>query len=135
MKTFIAELPRTFIGAEAVNQEEFKTIMKDELEKLVEGKDVTIEDISNIAIPNEDEARKSKSKSLLVKTINLISASKNISKATGGIAFLGPNGADVLFNKDICKTLSLVDLDSMSDAGFFSLGKHLTSLSLIREDK
>jgi hypothetical protein len=132
MKTYIADIPRSIIQADALDTDEFKTYALSEVGKLLDSPAVAIQDITGKTMPSSAEARVSKSKDLDVKLVNMRDIGVNITKATGAVTFLGVGDTDVVFNVDACKTLSLSDESAMiGKSGFLSFSKYLSNLSLV----
>jgi len=100
LKRFLTEIPRYVAIAEATSQEEFKEYVIDEIRSLMDSPAVSIEDITGVPVPSQADAQKSRNRSVLNKCVNLVETSKNVTKVTGGISYLGAGGADVLFNVD-----------------------------------
>lgn len=130
MKTYLTEVPRAFMKFDAMDVDEAKVVVLDEMNKIVNSPATIIEDVTGKPFPTAEEARSSKNKGLAVRIANVVGQSININKVTGGRAFLGMGGADILINDELCKSLSLSDASAVdTKSTYLSLGRHLDTLS------
>lgn len=140
LERYICEVPRYFAIADATSEEELKTYVADELRQLLDTPAVKIEKLTAASAPTVAEATKSRSRSIVNNVVHLVDTGKHITKVTGGTAFLGVGGADILFNKDAAAFFGVTkfmhedkELNVEADEGvavgdsFFSYGASLRS--------
>lgn len=144
MKKYVTEIPRYVAVIEATDEEECKEYLADEVRSLIDSSLVTIEDITGKEAPSAIEAAKSRTRNLLNKGVNIVETSRNITKVTGGTAYLGVGGADVVFNKDAANFFSItkfvhdnkeVDFSAkegvITNESFFSFGTVLKNYATL----
>lgn len=121
MPEFLAEVPRTFLVMEAADQKALIPELKKEMGKVVEGY-ATVEDITGKTVPEAKEAMMASKANLLNKSVTVMSVAKNITMATGGPPYLGPENADIVCNTPFINRMGVFAVgDKDQKADFFSL--------------
>lgn len=122
MMKFVAEVPRFFTEITAEDLNAAKAELMVQAQNVVK-QGAVIEDVTNKTMPSPKEALTARDDSLLSKIVNIFATGKSITDATGGTAFLGIGGGDVMFGADLCKSLGITD--EVKPSMFLSFGGYL----------
>jgi hypothetical protein len=120
MRTFLAEVPRTFAKYEA-EPELSKTALINIMGEVVENH-AKIEDITGRPAPTDKEACTAQHATLLDTVRNLWENARSVHNLTQGIGFFGMNGADILFNSPLLKYMNVLpESEKMLKEPYFSI--------------